>query len=161
MVEESREDRRVQPQAKLRAMDLTELGQQRIHAERGPFHIIIDDGSHRPEHIRDSFGVLFPLLEDGGIYAIEDTQTSYWPEWGGSEDLHDLSTSMNLVKDLIDGLNYEEFVDEGYEPSYTDLNIVGVHAHHNLVFLRKGPNASRAPIGDESSSDAMKTLDRA
>lgn len=106
----------------------------------GPFTVIIDDGSHRPEHIRASFATLFPLLEDGGIYAIEDTQTSYWPEFGGSEDPNDPMTSMALVKSLVDGLNYEEYVDETYVPSYTDLNVVAVHCYHNLVFIEKGSN---------------------
>jgi hypothetical protein len=103
--------------------------------------VIIDDGSHRPQHIRATFRILFPLLADGGIYAIEDIQTSYWPEVGGSENRHDPQTTMALVKDLVDGLNYEEFVDEEYDPSYTDLNVRAVHAYHNLVFIEKGRNA--------------------
>jgi demethylmacrocin O-methyltransferase len=114
---------------------------RRINAEHGPFQVVIDDGSHRPEHVRQSFRVLFPLLADDGIYAIEDTQTSYWPEFGGSEDRHDPTTTMALVKDLVDGLNHEEYVDESYEPTYTDLNVVGVFAYHNLVFIQKGRNA--------------------
>jgi hypothetical protein len=114
---------------------------RRIHDEQGPFKVIIDDGSHRPEHVRKSFDLLFSLLEDDGIYAIEDTQTSYWPEWGGSEDRHDPGTTMALVKDLIDGLNYEEYVDEDYQPTYTDRHVVAVFAYHNLVFIQKGLNA--------------------
>ena len=42
----------------------------------GDVRVIIDDGSHRPEHIRRSFEILFPLLADDGVYVIEDTQTS-------------------------------------------------------------------------------------
>jgi demethylmacrocin O-methyltransferase len=112
----------------------------RIAEEAGELKVVVDDGSHRPEHIRATFRVLFPLLADGGVYAIEDTQTSYWPEWGGSEDRHDPTTTMALVKDLLDGLNFEEFVDESYQPSYTDLHVVGVHAYHNLVIIEKGDN---------------------
>ncbi|WP_341927808.1 CmcI family methyltransferase [Nocardioides psychrotolerans] len=114
---------------------------ERIVAEKkGPLRVVIDDGSHRPEHIRETFRILFPLLEDGGIYAIEDTQTSYWPEWGGSEDRHDPTTTMALVKDLVDGLNHEEYVDESYVPTYADLHVVAVHCYHNLVFIEKGSN---------------------
>jgi len=113
---------------------------RRIEAEHGPLVVVIDDGSHRPEHIRETFRILFPRLPEGGIYAIEDTQTSYWPEWGGSEDRSDAGTTMALVKDLVDGLNYEEYVDESYAPSYTDLNVVAVHCYHNLVFIEKGEN---------------------
>lgn len=108
---------------------------------RTDLDVIIDDGSHRPAHVRTTFRLLFPHLRDGGFYIIEDTQTSYWPERGGSVDRNDPKTSMALVKDLIDGLNYEEFVDEDYDPSYTDLNVVAVYCHHNLVFIQKGRNA--------------------
>ena len=113
---------------------------RRIFAENPDIKVVIDDGSHRPPHIRKSFEVLFPLLPPDGVYAIEDTQTSYWPEWLGSDDLQDRTTTMALVKDLVDGLNYEEFVDESYEPTYTDRHVVGVHCYHNLVVIEKGDN---------------------
>lgn len=107
----------------------------------GTLDVIIDDGSHRSPHVITTFETLFPLLRDGGIYAVEDTQSSYWPEWQGSADLDDPKTSMGLLKRLTDGLNYEEFVDEDYRPTYTDLNVVGVHFYHNLVIIEKGKNA--------------------
>jgi hypothetical protein len=112
---------------------------RRIVADAGGVKVVVDDGSHRPAHIRESFRILFPLLDDDGIYVIEDTQTSYWPSWGGSTDLHDPTTTMALVKDLLDGLNHEE-LEGDHEPSYTDRHVVGVHAYHNLVFIEKGHN---------------------
>jgi demethylmacrocin O-methyltransferase len=112
----------------------------RIFDEHGPIRVVIDDGSHRPADIRETFRIIFPLLEDGGMYVIEDVQTSYWPTWGGSVDRDDPGTTMALVKDLLDGLNWMEFLDAGYEPSYTDLNVRAVHAYHNLVFIQKGSN---------------------
>ncbi|MBB6627448.1 class I SAM-dependent methyltransferase [Nocardioides sp. KIGAM211] len=112
----------------------------RLVDEHGPLTVVIDDGSHRPEHIRETFRILFPLLADDGIYAIEDTQTSYWPEWGGSEDRHDPTTTMALVKDLVDGLNHEEYVDDDHVPTYADRHVVAVHCYHNLVIIEKGTN---------------------
>ena len=111
-----------------------------VHDRFGPFDVIVDDGSHFSEHVRITFQTLFPLLADDGIYCIEDLQTSYWPEYGGAIDLQDPSTSMALVKHLVDGLNYEEHVDAG-PPSYSDLHITGVHCYHNLVVIQKGENA--------------------
>ncbi|GGF55694.1 hypothetical protein GCM10011519_32030 [Marmoricola endophyticus] len=115
---------------------------ERILADQGEISIIVDDGSHRPAHVRETFARLFPRLAPEGLYAIEDIQTSYWPAWGGSADLHDPATSMALVKDLLDGLHHEEFpfLDEGYEPTYTDLHVQAVHAYHNLVIIEKGSN---------------------
>ena len=47
--------------------------------ETGKFHIIIDDGSHVPEHQLACFNFLFHEgLEYGGVYIIEDIETSYW-----------------------------------------------------------------------------------
>ena len=114
----------------------------RLVAEQiGPLDVVIDDGSHLSAHVRISFQTLFPLLAVDGIYAIEDLQTSYWPEFGGSDNLLDTTTSMAMVKDLVDGLNYEEYVDPTYAPTYTDLHVSAVHAYHNLVFVQKGANS--------------------
>src|SRR6185503_11070328 len=52
---------------------------ERVSGIEGPFDIIIDDGSHVQSDIINSFQILFPLMVSGGIYVIEDTQTSYWP----------------------------------------------------------------------------------
>lgn len=40
--------------------------------------IVIDDGSHVPEHVIRTLGVFFPLLRDGGYHVVEDIETSYW-----------------------------------------------------------------------------------
>lgn len=107
----------------------------------GSLDIIIDDGSHINEHVIVSFKILFPLLKEGGVYVIEDTQTSYWPEYGGeSENLNKPGTLMNFFKGLIDGLNYKEFKRTGYKPCYFDKNIASIHFYHNLIFVYKGIN---------------------
>lgn len=113
-----------------------------LAAKIGPLHIVIDDGSHQMHHIRTSFETLFPLLEDGGVYVIEDLQTAYWPEFGGAyEKRNSPETTMGLLKDLADGLNYEEFKIPGYTPTYFDRNIKSVHLYHNIAFIFKGANA--------------------
>jgi len=114
----------------------------KVVAEIGRPDIVIDDGSHRNEHVIKTFHKLFPLLSDTGIYVVEDTQTSYWPGWlgGSSEDLNSQKTSMGFLKSLVDGLNYEEFARHGYTPSYFDKHIVAMHFYHNLVFVYKGMN---------------------
>jgi hypothetical protein len=113
---------------------------RRIVRRFGPPTVVIDDGSHQPPHVLRSFEILFPMLVDGGLYVIEDIQTSYWPDWKGSLDLDDPHTSMAMVKRLLDGLNHEEFLDDGYEPTYTDRHVVAVHCYHNLVVIEKGDN---------------------
>jgi hypothetical protein len=103
--------------------------------------IIIDDGSHINEHMIKTFEILFPLLAADGIYALEDTQTSYWPSFGGSsENFHDAPTTMCMLKRLIDGLNHAEYIKSGFKPSYYDQHITAMHFYHNLVFVQKGLN---------------------
>lgn len=111
---------------------------RRVFNEIGSLDIIIDDGSHINEHVIATFKILFPLLKEGGIYAVEDTQTSYWPDYGGdSQNLDNQSTLMNFFKGLVDGLNYQEYKRQGYKPDYYDMNIASLHFYHNLVFIYK------------------------
>jgi hypothetical protein len=107
--------------------------------------LIIDDGSHHNAHVSETFKILFPLLKEGGIYAVEDTQTSYWPDFGGDADnLENPNTTMNFFKRLTDGLNYKEFASRnGYKPTYYDQNIISIHFYHNLIFIYKGKNDER------------------
>ncbi len=136
---------------------------RRIVAEVGRPDIVIDDGSHINRHVIKSFEVLFPLLAEDGIYVVEDTQTAYWPEYGGSsDDLSDAatSTSMYLLKSLVDGLNHEEFIKSGYIPSYLDQHITALHFYHNLVFIQKGRNdegSQYRPRGSRPEPYAGKT----
>lgn len=118
----------------------------------GDFDIIIDDGSHYNEHVIVAFKTLFPHLKEDGLYVVEDTQTSYWPSWGGATDLEAPHTSMNFFKSLVDCLNYEEFVLQDYAPTYFDKNIVAMTFYHNLVFINKGKNnegSNRISLGLE------------
>ena len=113
-----------------------------LSAEYGGFDIIIDDGSHLNEHVITTFGILFPLLRPNGIYAIEDTQTAYWPTWGGGIDNPHASTA--FFKSLTDGLNHVEYPVRGYQPSYFDRNIVEIAFFHNLIIVRKGANDEKS-----------------
>ena len=42
------------------------------------FDVILDDGSHVPEHQILTINKLWNLIKPGGIYIIEDIETSYW-----------------------------------------------------------------------------------
>jgi hypothetical protein len=112
----------------------------------GGFDIIIDDGSHRTEHVIASFELLFPKLRDGGIYAVEDMQTSYWPRYGGSTDDDAPHTSMAFFKRLADGLNHAERIRPGYIPTFFDLNIASIHFYHNMVFVCRGRNDAESNV---------------
>ena len=119
----------------------------KVTEEIGKIDVIIDDGSHINEHVIESFNVLFPKLKDGGIYVIEDTQTSYWEEFGGdSKDLNNPKTIMNYFKRLTDGLNNKEFLIPNYKQSYFDKKIISMHFYHNLIFIYKGNNDEESKL---------------
>lgn len=89
--------------------------------------IIIDDASHNSKLTIDSFKILFPLLNPGGWYVVEDTHCSYWEPYGGGH--HDYTT-LNYFKNLTDSLNWEE-------SNVPTEGIASIHFHQKMVFVRK------------------------
>jgi SAM-dependent methyltransferase len=50
-----------------------------VVSQVGDAHLIVDDGSHVPAHQLQAFNAWFiDLLAPGGVYVIEDIETSYW-----------------------------------------------------------------------------------
>lgn len=58
--------------------NIDHLSQLKMKIGDAQLDFILDDGSHVPEHQILSFNTLFSLVKDGGIYIIEDIETSYW-----------------------------------------------------------------------------------
>jgi cephalosporin hydroxylase len=115
-----------EPRICTRAGDQADAGfLRRLHDELGPFDIIIDDGSHMNAHVLATFDVLWPLLNRGGCYVIEDTGTSYLPEFGGGPPGTG-GTSMEMVKSLVD------LPTQGGD-------VEAVHVHPHIVFVVKRP----------------------
>jgi len=113
---------------------------KKISDERGPFNIIIDDGSHLPKHMVASFKILFPLLADDGIYIIEDVQTAFWPHLGGSA-LHG-GEVLKLVRSIVEYLHHAEIavVDRSHVPPLIATQVKALRVFHNLIVIDKGDN---------------------
>lgn len=77
----------------------------KVATEFGPFDVILDDGSHLPSHMIESFKCLFPnALKCGGIYLAEDVHTNFW------KSHRDRSyTFVDLSKDLVDFMHSAYF----------------------------------------------------
>lgn len=109
---------------------------RKVVASIGHIDIIIDDGSHINSHVIKSFEILFPLLNEGGIYVIEDLQTAYCPRFEGKLYSNEVGvTSIEFLKDRVDGLNYKHFLIPEYEPSYFDRYITSIHFYCNICFI--------------------------
>ena len=118
-----------------------------VFARIGSVDIVIDDGSHVNADALATFQHCFPLLANGGIYAIEDVQTSYWPEYGGHPGgACDPKTVMGFFKAQTDGLNRTEIKGDGRDWGYVGTHLKAVHFYHNLIIVEKGDStAPRRP----------------
>lgn len=64
--------------ATVQMVDQSDVQQlSRMAAAHGPFDVVIDDGSHIWSHQILTFETLFPHVVSGGLYVIEDMDTSY------------------------------------------------------------------------------------
>lgn len=101
------------------------------------FDVIVDDGSHINSHQILTLLTLYPKLNDGGIYVVEDTHTSYWHEWNGG--LHKQGTFIEFAKGLLDYIHMP-FV--GAEPpkfmNDTFKNLKSITFYNSLCILEKG-----------------------
>ena len=78
---------------------------QSVIDEFGVPDIVLDDGSHRQEHIYTTFSYLYPKMHLNAIYMIEDLHTSYWPYFQGGID--NPRAFMNRSKGYLDQLNQQ------------------------------------------------------
>ncbi len=118
----------------------------RVCSERGPFDIVVDDGSHFPKHMLISFNAIFPFMADGGIYVIEDMQTAFWPDFGGSV-LHG-GDVLKFARTVIECLNHAEIetVEQRRSfPAYAK-KIRSFRAFHNLLVIEKGDNGEPSNV---------------
>lgn len=122
--------------------------------EFGQFDIIVDDGSHLPEHQIKSFKVLYPNIKDSGVYVVEDLHTNYWPEYSGG--LKKDTTFIELSKNLIDELNayhtrgvvdVTEFTNSTFSMSFYD----------SMIFFEKGrlPRRHDLIIGKDAAGNRL------
>lgn len=106
------------------------------------FDVIIDDASHISSKTIASFVLLYPHLKPGGVYVIEDLQTSYDVEhYGPNEALANPNshlveypyTAMGFCKRLADEVN------NGLFPSHYSLNydLESVQFFPNICFITK------------------------
>lgn len=71
-----------------------------LQSEQGYFDVIVDDGGHSMKQQITSLTHLFEKVRSGGIYVIEDLETSY-SSFPGSGYLVN-TTTIELIKRLID-----------------------------------------------------------
>lgn len=118
-----------------------------IIKETGNLDFIIDDGSHLNSHQIKTFEILFPKLNYGGYYFIEDIQTSYFLKYGGDGFyLDNKKNAVNYFKRLVDKINFQEIENPFFKPDYFCKNITEIHFYHNLIVIKKEKNEEKSNI---------------
>jgi hypothetical protein len=103
--------------------------------EFGPPDIVLDDGSHRMDHILASFQFLYPKLPKTGLYIVEDLHTAYWEEYGGGVNKTD--TFINVSKNFIDRLNADH--SRGViEPDFITKNTFSIAFYDSVIVMERG-----------------------
>ena len=141
---------------------------------RAPLDLVIDDGSHNPEHQLKTLVKLFPLVAPGGFYVIEDIETSYWDAPSSSLYGYKLTnvgvgrpgSLVTALKLLVEVIN-QRYAVRNYRPDFSvidanvDPHISWIMFAQNMVVLRKKSDEDdpyKAFIGngaDESSWSAF------
>ena len=120
-------------------------------------YFINDDGSHVPEHQIISFNYLFKnVLENEGVYIIEDIETSYWNKNDiyGYETRYGYKHPNSLIekfKDIFDYINREYLLPENLTilknkllNSNFDLDALNMISYisicHNCIVIKKNNN---------------------
>lgn len=97
-------------------------------------NVFIDDGGHTSPLVTKTFGLVWPVLAAGGIYVIEDIETSYgsYGNWADAAPLNDYNypTGINLCRSIIDHVNCK------YSGAH-DMQVESVHFHKNVVIIKK------------------------
>ncbi|KAM5342842.1 hypothetical protein ACJ41O_013808 [Fusarium nematophilum] len=70
------------------------------------FDVIIDDGGHFMKQQITSLEQLWKVIKPGGVYVIEDLQTSYWENYHGDPSARDTRkhTTMKYLYGVLDDL---------------------------------------------------------
>jgi hypothetical protein len=125
-------------------------------ADAGPFDIIIDDGSHVPQHVMFSLYSLWKTsVKPGGMYVIEDLETSYRRNQStiynytlestgiGAKPEHSVVAKLEQIQQVLARHQIGAQALKGILPG--DEDICSVEWGMNLVVLRKCSKSFKKP----------------
>lgn len=124
-----------------------------VIAEIGPLDLVIDDGSHHPDHVLVSLEALFPALRDGGIYVIEDLGCSFSPRFGAAAGLGNPASAIEWLKGLLDVIHASPPFG-GRIGGPIESRVRAIHFFPQIAFLVKGAAGEGAGGADDRRSAA-------
>lgn len=110
---------------------------EKVKKEIPPIDILLDDGGHTMKQQIVTFNTMFDHVKENGIYACEDTHTSYFPEYGGG--LKKSKTFIEFCKNHIDELHgwYALPKDEKEMKTKITSSVWGIHFYDSIVLYIK------------------------
>jgi hypothetical protein len=138
-----------------------QIALEKLSNEHGPFDIIIDDGSHVSQKTLLSLFALFKLLSPNGLYVVEDIQTAYWPQYGGSSLMGPFKeTTMTWLKTMLDCVNACEILWPNHPALRSGFNAAELHVYHNIAFIKKEATRAASNVLDEQLRSDWLALDK-
>jgi 23S rRNA U2552 (ribose-2'-O)-methylase RlmE/FtsJ len=107
----------------------------RVLAEFGTPHVVLDDGSHEMPHVVATFRHLYEKVDRNGLYIVEDMHASYWPEYGGG--LREEGSFIELCKTLIDELN-ADWTRGALAATEFTRSTTSMHFYDSMVVIERG-----------------------
>jgi len=100
------------------------------------FDIILDDGSHFPEHQVASIEYLWPHLNEEGIYIVEDVHSSYRSgRFGSDRGLG--ATFIDWLRKRIDDMHAWHSKESDFEVNDWTRTLGSIHLYDSIVVLKK------------------------
>lgn len=82
-----------------------------------------------------SFEILFPFLNENGLYVAEDLHSSYWYNYGGG--YKKASSFIKYSKKIIDKIHAWYSESDRLKPDYYTKNIYGLHFYDSILMIDK------------------------
>ena len=110
----------------------------------GRLDLVVDDASHLYELTKTSISVLFPLLQPGGVYVIEDWAWSHRPNAQRKDHpWHGRPALTNLVFEVVAELGGGKEIED-------------IYINNNLVKIRKAATSSGQQLFEQNALRARK-----
>lgn len=107
---------------------------EQVITEMGGVDIVLDDGSHHMQHIPVTLNYLFPKLNLGGIYMIEDLHTAYWRPYGGGYEIKE--NFFKIIPNIVDSMHRWYHKKNSSSLAIID-SCTGIHIHDSITVFEK------------------------
>lgn len=111
-----------------------------VVSKTGTPDVIIDDGSHDQLDVLNSYSILYPKLNNNGVYIVEDAHTAY--SFNHSGGITSPINFITVASKFAHDVNLQ-WIGTPYTPSVSDLKSISFY--DSMVVLEKQQQEKREP----------------